>query len=100
MDLSTTLATNREAVTIRVKVVPGARRTKIAGILGGRLKVTVAAPPEGGKANRQLCDHLARILGVSKRDVNVASGRTRTSKTVQVSGVSLQTISERLSRVL
>ena len=36
---------------IRLKVVPGSSRDAIAGILGGRLKVKVAAAPEDGKAN-------------------------------------------------
>ena len=40
-------------VRIHLKVVPGARRDQIAGVLatpgGDRLKVRVSAPPEGGK---------------------------------------------------
>jgi uncharacterized protein (TIGR00251 family) len=51
-------------VLVWVKAVPGASRDEIAGVLGGRLKVRVAAPPEGGKANRAIAMLLARAIGV------------------------------------
>jgi len=47
-----------------VHVVPGASRTEIAGLHGGRLKVRVAARPEKGAANRELLKFLARRLGL------------------------------------
>lgn len=50
-------------VELRLKVVPGASRSAIAGELGDRLKVRIAAPPEGGKANRAVEDLLAELTG-------------------------------------
>ena len=35
-------------VLLLVKMVPGASRDEIAGVVGDRLKVRVAAPPEDG----------------------------------------------------
>ena len=67
-------------------MVPGASRSGIAGVLGDRLKVRVAAPPEGGKANRALVELLSRWLGV--RDVEIVAGHSTAEKTVRVSGVS------------
>jgi uncharacterized protein (TIGR00251 family) len=67
-------------------VVPGASRSEIAGVLGDRLKVRVAAPPEGGKANRALVELLSRWLGV--RDVEIVAGLSSAEKIVRVSGVS------------
>ena len=46
-------------VLIRVKVVPGASRAGIAGVLGDRLKVRVSAPAEGGRANKAVCAVIA-----------------------------------------
>jgi uncharacterized protein len=69
-----------------VKVVPGASRTEIVGPLGNRLKVRVAAPPEGGKANRALVQVLSEWLGV--RDVEIVAGQSSAEKTVRVSGLS------------
>ena len=76
---------------LAIKVVPGASRTAIAGPLGDRLKVRVAAPPEGGKANRMLVEVLREWLGV--RDVEIVVGRSSVEKTVRVLG--LLTIPER-----
>ncbi len=50
-------------VEVRLKVVPGASRTGIAGVLGDRLKLRVAAPPEGGRANRAVEELLSRLSG-------------------------------------
>ena len=76
---------------LAIKVVPGASRTVIAGPLGDRLKVRVAAPPEGGKANRALVEVLREWLGV--RDVEIVAGRSSAEKTVRALGLS--TIPER-----
>ena len=48
---------------IRVKAVPGSSRSRIAGVLGDRLKIQVAAPPEDGKANKAVAEVLAQWLG-------------------------------------
>ena len=69
-----------------VKVVPGASRTEIVGPLGNRLKIRVAAPAEGGKANRALVDLLREWLGT--RDVEIVAGRSSAEKTVRVLGLS------------
>jgi len=71
-------------VELRIKVVPGASRSEIAGVLGDRLKVRVAAPAEGGKANEALLEILRGWLGTA--DVHVASGHGRPIKTIRVGG--------------
>jgi hypothetical protein len=71
---------------LAIKVVPGASRTEIAGVLGKRLKVRVAAPAEGGKANRALLRLLVEWLGV--RDVEIVAGESSAEKTVRVVGAS------------
>jgi uncharacterized protein (TIGR00251 family) len=69
-----------------LKVVPGASRTEIVGPLGNRLKVRVAAPAEGGKANRALVELLREWLGT--RDVEIVAGVSSPEKTVRVFGLS------------
>jgi len=50
----------------------------------GTLKVKVAAAPEDGKANEELCRVLASHYGVARSEVEVLSGKTNTRKQVRV----------------
>ena len=74
-------------VQFAVKVVPGAARDRIVGLLGDALKVQVSAPPEAGKANARLCALLAAALAVPVRTVQVASGTGSARKVVAVHGL-------------
>lgn len=84
--------------TIRLKVVPGSSRSAIAGWLGERLKVRVAAPPEAGKANEAVRRLLAEALGVPPRQVAIIAGESTPEKTVRISGVSAEQAARRLPR--
>lgn len=77
-------------VRVKVKVVPGSSRNRIVGELGDRLKVSVSAPPEGGKANDAVCGLIAGALGVAVRDVSVLDGHGRPQKTIGVTRVSVE----------
>ena|SRR5215510_10269729 len=87
-----------KVVRLLVKAVPGARRDEIAGRLGERLKVRVAAPPEGGKANQAICDLLAAALGVRARDVLIVAGQSRAEKTVEINGVDEGAVARLMTR--
>jgi uncharacterized protein (TIGR00251 family) len=80
-------------VLLRVKAVPGASRDQVAGLLGDRLKIRVAAPPEGGKANAAICELVAKALGRGKRDVTVESGATNPEKVLRVCGATVEAVS-------
>ncbi len=70
----------------QVKVSPKSSRTEVAGALpDGTLRIRVAAPPERGKANKELCKFLARQLGLPKSAVEVQSGHASTTKTITAS---------------
>lgn len=73
-------------IELSVKVVPGASRSELAGVLGNRLKVRVAAPAEGGKANRAVEKLLKEWLGAA--EVEIVAGHRTAAKTVRVRGVS------------
>lgn len=75
-------------MVLSVKVTPKAAKTEFAGTLDdGTLKVRVAAPPEKGKANAELCAFLARHYGVPRQNVTILSGETSHRKQVRVDGV-------------
>jgi len=74
---------------VRLKVVPGSSRDAVGGLLGDRIKIKVAAAAESGKANKAVCDLLARTLGVKPRDLEIVSGQTSPEKVIRVAGVSV-----------
>jgi hypothetical protein len=53
----------------------------------GTLKVKIAAVPEKGKANQELCEVLARHFGVPKNCVEVVAGAKATQKRVRVDAI-------------
>jgi uncharacterized protein (TIGR00251 family) len=79
-------------VEFAIKVVPGASRDRIAGLLGDALKVAVSAPPEKGKANKAVIALLARTFGIARANVRIISGETQPHKTVRLTGVSVDAV--------
>jgi uncharacterized protein len=79
-------------ILLRLRIVPRASRTEIAGIQGGMVRIRLAAVPLGGAANEALIRFLAERIGVPRSAVRVASGRTSRSKVVVISGVSLEEV--------
>jgi uncharacterized protein (TIGR00251 family) len=71
-------------VLLPVKVVPKASRDRVAGWIGDRLKVQVAAPPERGRANEAVARLLADALGLPKGAVRVAAGLTSPLKVLEI----------------
>jgi len=77
--------------TIRVKAVPGSSRNRIQGPLGDHLKIQVAAPPEGGKANAAIRDLLGSHFGVPTSCVELQSGASNPRKVFRIAGGRLPT---------
>jgi uncharacterized protein (TIGR00251 family) len=84
-------------VRLSVKVVPGARRDRVVGWLGGALKVTVGAPPERGKANEAVTRLLEAVLGV---EVRLIRGAHSQRKTLEVEALDESAVRERVERAL
>ncbi len=69
---------------LAVKVVPGASRCRIHGILGDRLKIHVQAIAEDGKANRAVEKCIALWLKCNKQQVHIEQGLRNPLKTARV----------------
>ena len=82
---------------LSVKVTPNAARNEVTGFTDGVLHVKIAAPPEKGKANKELIDYLSRTLGVSKSSLLLLKGQTRRNKVLSVDGLSRADIIQRIS---
>jgi uncharacterized protein (TIGR00251 family) len=84
------------SLRLRVRVIPGARRSEVVGRLGEAWKVRVAAPPERGRANDELIDLLARTLRVPRSSVRVTRGHTTGQKLVGVERLTREAAGRRL----
>lgn len=91
------IASRPGGIEFTVKVVPGASRTCVAGVWGTALKVTVAAPPEGGKANDAVIELLASVLGVRRADVSILAGHGRPVKRIAALNVTAAAARQRLT---
>ncbi len=66
---------------LKIKVIPKASRNRVL-IKDGRVVVYVTAPPEKGKANREVLKLLKRLTGVG---VKIVSGEKAREKVVKFS---------------
>lgn len=87
-------------LVLRLHVQPGAGRTAVVGRHGDALKVRVAAPPEGGRANEACLALVAETLGVSRDAVELAGGPSSRSKRVRVTGVEAEDAARLLADAL
>jgi uncharacterized protein (TIGR00251 family) len=71
-------------LVLELHVQPGARRTGIAGLHGGRLKIRLAARAVEGAANRALIEYLAELLQTRKSEIRIESGETSRQKRVSL----------------
>ena len=88
---SSILSVHADGIRLSVKAKPGLSRPRPPRIvpIGDdlyALEVTVAAPPEDGKANAALCEQLAKWLGVKKNAVSLHSGGTGRIKVIHIEG--------------
>jgi uncharacterized protein (TIGR00251 family) len=77
-------------VRFAIKVVPGASRDRVMGLLGDALKVAVSKPPSGGAANEAVIELLANTLGVRESQVTIVAGHTNPRKEIEVNGVTTE----------
>ncbi len=91
------IAETSAGVELALKVVPGASRSKVAGVLGDSLKLAVSAPPADGAANRAVIELLADTFGVAERSVAIVSGHTNPRKRAQIAGITREQAIARLT---
>jgi len=88
----------RKSLTLDVHVQPRSSVDKIVGVIDGRLKIKVSAPPREGASNARLVEIVARALGVSKSMVAIVKGRRSRRKTLAIAGIEAGALRELLAR--
>jgi uncharacterized protein len=71
-------------VRLRLRVSAGASRRRVLGVHGGALKLSVKAPPEKGRANKDVVSLVAETFGLAPSDVEILSGETSPDKVVRI----------------
>lgn len=73
-------------LTLAVRVQPRAPRDAVVGLHGDRLKLRIAAAPDGGAANARLRRYVAGLFGVPLRQVTLLAGHTARDKLLRIDG--------------
>mmetsp|Transcript_26911 Transcript_26911/g.30010 ORF Transcript_26911/g.30010 Transcript_26911/m.30010 type:complete len:101 (-) Transcript_26911:107-409(-) len=61
-------------VRLVVNAKPNAKRTRVVGFDNEAVVLAITSPPVDGKANKELTEYIASILGVKKKDVTLDKG--------------------------
>jgi len=89
---------DKETITrLEIKVSPNAGRSAVAGLKEGVVYIKVAAPPDKGKANKELVDFLSETLGIKKSAVLITRGQASRRKTIVIEGLGETEVLKRLS---
>lgn len=86
------------ALTIEIKVIPLSGQQKWELDALGMLKCYLKAPPEKGKANKELVKLLAKTLGCLQQDIAIVSGLSSRKKLITITTtITYQQLLERLN---
>jgi uncharacterized protein (TIGR00251 family) len=72
------------SVRLRLRVSAGASRRRILGVHGGALKISVKAPPERGRANKDVLALVAETFALATSDVSIVAGEASPDKVVRL----------------
>jgi uncharacterized protein (TIGR00251 family) len=73
-----------ESILLAVKVSPGASRSRVVGLGNDRLRISIAAAAEDGRANAELRSFLAKALSCPRKDIDLVSGEKSRLKTLRL----------------
>ena len=73
-------------IALNLHCQPGAKLTKVVGLHGGCLKISLQAPALENKANEMLLTWLAKQLKVPQKQIQLLSGQNSRIKRVEIWG--------------
>lgn len=83
-----TFQETEDAVILRIRVIPRASCSALAGTQDDALKLRITSPPVDGKANEECIRVIAEFFGVKRRQVTIISGHLSRTKTIAIKGTS------------
>ena len=94
------LQASKEGAVLSVHVQPGAGRTEIVGRHGDALKIRVAAPPTGGRANEAVVELVAKEFHLDAAKVEITAGAASRQKRVRLAGLDVEAAGVLIDRIL
>ncbi len=79
-------------VRLEIHAKPRARTSRVVGVHGEALDVSLGAPPVEGAANTEAVRFLAELFGVPRGRVTIVRGGSARMKLVEVVGVSVDAV--------
>lgn len=86
-------------IIIKVKIVPGSSKNKIIGLYNDALKISIAAPPVEGKANKKCIAYLAKYFDVAKSKIEIISGQTSKNKLIKIYDISPKEFLDKIEKI-
>ena len=83
-----------------MRVSPGSSRSLIRGLHGDALRVFVQAPPDKGKANKEVLKLLGAALGVRPSSLRILSSPASRDKVILVPGADATTVQAKLQDLI
>ncbi len=86
-------------IKVKVKIVPGSSKNKIIGAYNNALKISIAAPPVEGKANKKCIAYLAKYFDVAKSKIEIISGQTGKNKLIKIYDISQEEFLDKIKKI-
>ena len=84
LDLDLRPTDDGAACMLSVRAQPGAKRSGVAGLWNGHLRVAVRAPAEDGRASEEVLEVLAAALGLKRSALAIVRGERARHKQVRI----------------
>jgi len=87
-------------IKVKIKIVSGSSKNKIIGAYNNALKISIAAPPVEGKANKKCIAYLAKYFDVAKSKIEIISGQTGKNKFIKIYDISQEEFLDKIEKIV
>ena len=87
-------------IKVKVKIVPGSSKNKIIGVYNNALKISIAAPPVEGKANKKCIAYLSKYFDVAKSKIEIILGQTGKNKLIKIYDISQEEFLDKIEKIV
>ena len=86
-------------MTLKIRVIPNAKKAEFAGHRDGELLLRLNAPPVDGKANKAAIEFISRYLSVSRSSVQLVGGERSRHKIFEIVGLGASDLERKLAEI-